>query len=243
MCMPLDPSIDITAHTTPKPIRSRYQSIFRPTHLLQTALVHPTAATRHRPSEMLSSSALFIAALVPLIALASPVQIPLALSSHSNVVSSSDASYTFADTPDFPGTHETYGSLVAALAAPRPPTWPLDVDSAAKMEETGQVGEREANSGEEEGLMGGVCPDLTVRCVLDGNWAKPVGYIGRKRMSLIISSDSGLRLGRTKAATCVEIRQADQDEVAREMGLQIWARIIKICALTMNSVLPRGLPL
>lgn len=41
--------------------------------------------------------------------------------------------------------------------------------------------------GTEDGLtddvkaMRGICPDLTVRCVLDGNWAKPVGYLGRKR--------------------------------------------------------------
>jgi ABC-type amino acid transport substrate-binding protein len=27
----------------------------------------------------------------------------------------------------------------------------------------------------------GVCPDFAIRCVLDGNWAKPVGYLDKKR--------------------------------------------------------------
>jgi hypothetical protein len=47
--------------------------------------------------------------------------------------------------------------------------------------------------GTEDGLtddvrgMRGICPDLTVRCVLDGNWARPVGYLGKKRESALLS--------------------------------------------------------
>ena len=171
------------------------------------------------------SSALIIAALVPLLALATPVQIPLALSSHSNVVSSSDASYTSAATPE---THETYGSLVAALAAPGLAVWPLDVDSTAKMmqmQDTGEVEEGQANSGEEEGFMRGVCPDLTVRCVLDGNWAKPVGYIGRKRMSFTIPFlyPTPTREARS-APSSIHPCLVDQEE-GREAAKGVWVKV------------------
>jgi hypothetical protein len=31
-----------------------------------------------------------------------------------------------------------------------------------------------------------ICPELNVKCVVDGDWRHPIGYLGKKRMSKTI---------------------------------------------------------